>query len=190
MYFFLKFGLLIRCSAALPAPGKGIRMKKLIFGFALFLTALLSNSQNPLILRSALSTGGSSISVSHDGSLTTALQCIGQNGVTGVFSNKNLELRQGFIQPVMIIESFLKKENNKISIYPNPFSSVIFVKLDEGISGDLDLKISDLAGRQVYSVKMPAAETSQINPGSLHEGIYILTVRNKRIQAIYKIIKN
>jgi hypothetical protein len=165
-------------------------MKKIIFFFAFSFSTLLLNSQTPLLLRSALSTGGASISISHGGTKSTFQQSIGQYSVTGVFSKKKLELRQGFIQPIMILKSFPEAENKYINTYPNPFSSVVYVKLNGKVTGNLELKIMDLAGRSVYTERIPAKEINTINLSSLYRGIYILTIRNKNMQINYKIIKN
>lgn len=165
-------------------------MKSIFYLLVFLISPLLLNSQTPFLLRSTLSSGGASISFSSGGEKIVFQQSIGQYSVTGVFRNKNVELRQGFIQPVMIIQPFHEKENKNMSIYPNPFSSVFFVKLNEEASVDLELKITDLAGREVYAGKIPASEIIQIIPGSLCRGVYILTLRVKDIRAIYKIIKN
>jgi len=156
----------------------------------LFLSTLLLNSQAPLLLRSALGAGGASISVSANGDKISLPQSIGQYGVTGVFKKKDLELRQGFIQPVLIIKPSLNAEKKKINIYPNPFTSVVFVKMNKEVTGNVELKISDLAGRLVYTGRIRVEEINQINLSSLYRGIYILTIRNNKIQINYKIIKN
>jgi hypothetical protein len=165
-------------------------MKKISFSLAFLLSTVLLNSQSPLLLRSSLGTGGASISVSSDGSKKSFPQSIGQFGLTGVYNKQNLEIRQGFIQPVLIVKSAAGTEKINISAYPNPFSSVVFVKLNEKVTGNLELKIVDLAGKPVYTERIPAEEINQINLSSLYRGIYILTIRNNNIQINFKIIKN
>ena len=165
-------------------------MKKISFIILLSLSAGLLNSQTPLLLRSSLGMGGASITVSANGSKNAFPQSIGQYGIAGIYTKQNLELRQGFIQPVLIIKPFRESENIKISVYPNPFSSVVYVKLDRGMTGTLELKITDLAGKPVYSEKRPAEEIIQVDLSSLYGGIYLLNVRNNNIQINCKIIKN
>jgi hypothetical protein len=161
-------------------------------GFISFNFLLLNgtaNSQTPLLLRSTLSSGGASLTLSADGTKISFPQSIGQVGVTGVFNKKNLILRQGFIQPILIVKSFHEAENKNISIYPNPFSTVVFVKMNREETGNIELKIIDLAGKAVYIEKLPAQEIIPINLSFLYRGIYILIIRGNRIQINYKIIK-
>jgi hypothetical protein len=165
-------------------------MKKIYFFFAFFLSTLLLNSQTPLLLRSSLGTGGASITVSADGTKSTLPQSIGQYGVTGVFNKKNLELRQGFIQPVIIVKSFHEAEKINLSVYPNPFSSIVYLKLNKEVTGNLELEIFDIAGKPVFVESRPAEEIIKINLNSLYRGIYILNIRKNNIQTNYKIIKN
>ena len=167
-----------------------IHIKLCFISFALLFLYGMANSQAPLLLRSALGTGGASISVSSDGTKISFPQSIGQYSVTGVYNKDNLELRQGFIQPVMIVKSSHEAENKNISVYPNPFSSVVHVKMNYEISGNIELKIIDLAGKPVYVERTPAEEIIQINLNSLYRGIYILKIRNNNNQSNYKIIKN
>lgn len=147
-------------------------------------------SQTPLLLRSSLGMGGASITVSADGSKSTIPQSIGQYGVAGIFNKQNLELRQGFIQPVLIIKPFRESENIKISVYPNPFSSVVYVNLSREITGSVELKITDLAGKAVHNEKRPAEEITQVDLSSLLPGIYLLNIRINNIHINCKIIKN
>jgi len=156
----------------------------------LFISTGLLNSQTPLLLRSSLGMGGASVSVTADGSTNTFPQSIGLYGVAGFFNKQNLELRQGFIQPLLIVKPFRESENIKISVYPNPFSSVVYVKLNREMTGTVELKITDLAGKPVYSEKRPADEIIQVDLSSLYSGIYLLNVKKNNVQINCKIIKN
>jgi len=156
----------------------------------LSLCTSLLNSQTPLLLRSSLGMGGASVTVSADGSKNIFPQSIGQYGVAGIYNKQNLELRQGFIQPVLIVKPFRESENIKISVYPNPFSSAVYVKLNREMTGTVELKITDLAGKQVYTEKRPADEIIQVDLSSSCSGIYLLNIRNNNIQINCKIIKN
>lgn len=164
--------------------------KKIGFiGFTFLFLNCTANSQTPLLLRTALGTGGASTTVSTDGTKISFPQSIGQYGLTGVFNKKNLELRQGFIQPVIIVKSFHETEDINISVYPNPFSSVVFVKVRSEVTGKIELKIFDLAGKLVYVEIIPAQKIIPVNLSSLYRGIYILIIRSNNIQIKYKIIK-
>jgi len=146
-------------------------------------------SQSPVLLRSTLGTGGASTIVSAEGHKISFPQSIGQSGITGVYTMKNLELRQGFIQPVLRVKSLNESQNNIISIYPNPLTSVVFVKVNSEITGNIGLNIFDLSGRKVYTDTIPAKEIIQLNLSSLPGGTYILKLTGSNIQANYKLIK-
>jgi hypothetical protein len=134
--------------------------------------------------------GGASVTVSADGSKNAFPQIIGQYGIAGIYNKQNLELRQGFIQPVLIVKPFRESENIKISVYPNPFSSVVYVKLTGEMTGTVELKITDLAGKPVYTKNRPVEEIIQIDLSPLYSGIYLLNIRKNNIQINCKIIKN
>ena len=166
------------------------RSKQYIFGFFLIILALEAGSQAPVVKRSTLGTGGASVTVSATGNKTTLPQSIGQVSVTGVFTGSDLELRQGFIQPVLILKSLPESEEKPVTVWPNPFSSEVNVKLNKEMTGDVDLDLIDLTGRLVFSERLPAEGTIRINLSSLVDGIYILKFRKNNVLFNYKIIKD
>jgi hypothetical protein len=162
----------------------------------LFITAVIFHliwsfaySQSPVLLRSALGMGGASQTVSREGARISFPQSIGQSGITGVFKLKDLEVRQGFIQPVLIIKPSIEPEKRSIIVYPNPFSSVVFVNTQQDFPGQLELTVIDLAGKQVHREIFPANEIVRLDLSFLNRGLYILKIRRKDIQSSYKIIK-
>jgi hypothetical protein len=156
----------------------------------LFACFNLVNSQAPVLLRSTLGIGGASLTISPDGNKISFPQSIGQYSVTGVFIKNNLELRQGFIQPVIAVKSIPGYDKMNINIYPNPFSETVNIILNEDISGNVYLKIFDLAGSPVYMKIIVAEATIPVNLSSLSSGIYILEITINRRHFKYKIIKN
>jgi len=78
-------------------------------------------------------------------------------------------------------------EGNLISIYPNPTSNLLYVSHSE--LNSLDIQITDLSGRQMYSGAMQ--KEVPLNVSSYAKGIYLVTVENKEanIKKTYKIIK-
>jgi len=133
--------------------------------------------------------GGASQTVSREGTRISFPQSIGQSGITGVYNLKNLEVREGFIQPVLIVKSSPEIEKSGIIVYPNPFSSVVFVKMQQDLSAKLELTVIDLAGKKLYSETFPANEIVRLDLSFLNKGLYILKIQSKDIQTSYKIIK-
>ena len=78
-------------------------------------------------------------------------------------------------------------DNELISLYPNPTSDLLFVSHPE--LNSLDIQITDLSGRQMYSGTMQ--KEVPLNVSSYAKGIYLVTVENKETnkKKTYKIIK-
>lgn len=166
------------------------RSRQYIFEFFLIILALEAGSQVPVIKRSTLGTGGASVTVSAMGSKIILPQSIGQVSVTGMFTGRNLELRQGFIQPFLMLKPFPESDEMPVTVWPNPFSSEISIKLNKEMTGDVDLGLIDLTGRLVFSERLPAEGTIRINLSSLVDGVYILKFRENNVLFNYKIIKD
>ncbi|MBW3522575.1 T9SS type A sorting domain-containing protein [Chryseobacterium sp. NKUCC03_KSP] len=64
-------------------------------------------------------------------------------------------------------------KENKITIYPNPFSDVLFISNIENVK---TIKVSDLTGRVMKVIENPSKE---INLSSLHSGLYLITMSYK-----------
>ena len=86
-------------------------------------------------------------------------------GITACESNPNI-----------IIESF-----NKVLIYPNPFKKYLIIE-GEGIES---IKVFDLRGTLIFNSTKP----SIIKNIDWKNGVYIMTIQNKRYSRSYKLIK-
>ncbi|WBV60738.1 T9SS type A sorting domain-containing protein [Chryseobacterium camelliae] len=77
-----------------------------------------------------------------------------------------------------------------MKVYPNPTSSLLFLKIDGMALKDLSYQLFDSSGRNIFHEKIRQVETS-IDLGSKPSGVYILSVFNteKNIKT-FKIIKN
>jgi hypothetical protein len=167
-----------------------IRLKQHILGFILIITSLEAESQALILKRSTLGTGGASVTVTAEGNKIIVPQSIGQVSVTGVFTGSDLELRQGFIQPVLMLKSFPEADEKPVTVWPNPFSSEVNVKLEKEMTGVIDLDLIDLTGRLVFSERISAEGTIRINLSLLASGIYVLRIRNYNFLFNYQIIKD
>tara|TARA_R110000868_G_scaffold8478_5_gene43940 strand:- start:25260 stop:26681 length:1422 start_codon:yes stop_codon:yes gene_type:complete len=84
-------------------------------------------------------------------------------------------------------------EINKITItvYPNPSSDLINIKVDNTMGSQLVVDVFSMEGKQVKTVKLSSAYMSQIDLGSLSEGIYIAKFYSNHILiANKKLVKN
>lgn len=79
-------------------------------------------------------------------------------------------------------------QNGRIKIYPKPAHDILTISSDDnGITGSLNLSMTDLCGREVKQIYLEglSSESIKINISDLKSGAYILTLRNGS-QIIYK----
>jgi hypothetical protein len=77
------------------------------------------------------------------------------------------------------------------SIYPNPANDRIFVQPGVQMEGTVNLSISDLTGRVVYSTTFwntIAGQAISINTAGLAEGVYVLQLTTEQAKKASKII--
>jgi predicted outer membrane repeat protein len=82
-------------------------------------------------------------------------------------------------------------DNWKISAYPNPFSKIVQISIDENFQKDLWVQLLDIKGRVMFSVQMQAMNNLlqlQI-PGNLSSGMYVLQVQSAGKQASVLLVK-
>lgn len=78
--------------------------------------------------------------------------------------------------------------NSSLTIYPNPFTSVVNIQLPENIKGNFTFKVTDLSGKTIYS-KEQSNKSFSWNGSSLPKGIYILSIENNGKVIAQKVIK-
>ena len=80
--------------------------------------------------------------------------------------------------------------SNELSIYPNPFNSNIFVKINSSASGinGWSLQLTDVLGRTIYTD--PSLNYSnEIDLSGLPNGVYFITVTDKTTRAVFPVVK-
>ena len=96
----------------------------------------------------------------------------------GCFDTIYREKKSGQLEdnPVSIEDGF-KNEQNKVSVYPNPFHESFFVTVEE----EGKLFVSDILGKQLHSFSLQEGENG-ITLNTLCQGFYIFTVKTKSNQ--------
>jgi len=93
----------------------------------------------------------------------------------------------------VISTSINNNEYVKLNSYPNPCTNFININLNSGNSSDVIIKLSDIAGKCVYSSTkkgMSGSQTIRIDVSKFAKGTYILNVQNGNKNYTDKVIKN
>lgn len=81
------------------------------------------------------------------------------------------------------------KDNNisYLHLYPNPVTTTMQVENNSPYNSDL--RIYDIAGKQVYSEHLEAEQTKSLDLSELHDGVYLVKLQNSAGANVQKIIK-
>lgn len=78
--------------------------------------------------------------------------------------------------------------NNLFSIYPNPTKGQVNISWKETIKGDVQIMITDIAGRVVNRTETTVASTTQIHLNNLNQGIYFIKINTAKGQYTERIV--
>jgi hypothetical protein len=73
------------------------------------------------------------------------------------------------------------------SAYPNPFMNEL--KLNNSSDEEMNVAISDLSGRIIHELKIPAHATAEIASLAWAKGVYFAHMKNEQSAQVYKLIK-
>jgi hypothetical protein len=165
-------------------------LRIIIFLFLLCTSFTNSNSQS--ISRSVIANAAETL-IRPELSLTFV---VGET-VGDLFSNpsNNKYLTAGFPQPDVELKSLLDLNiNNKITIFPNPATSLVKIGLDNIPDATYTIDLVDMAGRVLQSNQVPFSNNNQLyitmNVAPYASGMYIIRVRSdKQYNGQAKLIK-
>ncbi len=139
-----------------------------------------------LLAQEVVATAGSTLSNS-SGSISFT---IGE-GVASTLTKGDKTITQGFQQANISVSmlSELKDLDFSISVFPNPISDVLTLKVNKEDVLGFQYLIFDINGKLLYQKKLESPETS-VPVNQLANGLYILKVQSgvKELK-IFKIIK-
>ena len=93
-------------------------------------------------------------------------------------------------EPVLNVEEVISN-NLSISIFPNPSSEQLFIE-HEGLNNDfVTFKILDINGKEIKVKTLKGGQSGQsiLNIRNLNSGVYILQIKNDRINQTIRFIK-
>ncbi|MBK8600087.1 MAG: T9SS type A sorting domain-containing protein [Flavobacterium sp.] len=160
----------------------------------LLLSYVIGSSQtnpNGLLLRSTL--GKSCPTKSTLSNAFYVQQSIGQASVIGTTVAENgMVLRQGYLQP-NVKGPFRNQSSNLFSattlIYPNPFNQKIHINFEEKITTNIDVKIFDVFGKQVFEREYEAQQELELAASNVPEAAYFLYITANKKAISKKLLK-
>lgn len=162
----------------------------LIFSFCcVFQQQILSQSKS--LLRSTTGVSGSSRIVVNEGNTYVIQQSIGQPSVIGTIEDGNYIFRQGFIQPDVLAKIVDKNVplNLQVKIYPNPFDKHISLFFVEEVKSDINIKVFDVLGRQIFKTVFQKRQQTDVILDKLPLGEYLIKIIANKKQFVAKIMK-
>lgn len=79
-------------------------------------------------------------------------------------------------------------ENTIFSIYPNPTKGQVNINWKNGITGDVQILVTDIAGRTIYNQNVTTAQSTQLDLSKLNQGIYFIKVNTVKGQYTERIV--
>ena len=161
----------------------------LLVGFIQFAQA--QNSASDYLVRASTGVAGSSEIVSFNHQVYVMQQSIGQASVIGTFYRNDYTLRQGFIQPNVMVKlrEIVIPLNLEAIVYPNPFVESITISFSEQINYIVNVTVFDVLGRIVLSESYRADQKIIVAFKNLAVAEYILMVTANNRLFMKKILK-
>lgn len=78
-----------------------------------------------------------------------------------------------------------------VTVFPNPVSGTLFVRLELGASQNMELELFDLPGRKVRSASFAAVQSDllPLDVAGLPDGLYFLLVKTSEGNGVWKVVK-
>jgi hypothetical protein len=156
--------------------------RSILFIFTILITFSLSAQVKQEVIASA---GGYSVASGVSLSWT-----LGET-IIPTFTNGNLTLTHGFQQQLIVtaVEENLE-DVVKVTLYPNPASDVVNIKLESPLDGEVKLFLLDSRGKLIKTDFMEeTAVEKEINLQDLPAGLYLLKMTKGKLSNVYKVVK-
>lgn len=135
------------------------------------------------IKRQSIASNGSSALI--DG--ISIQQTIGQSYFTAGYYDNETGLRPGFQQFSKFRLKSIQSTYLNLNVYPNPAAYSVTIQ-SEDIIKDVLLQVTDLQGKLIFTETIAELATYHINCESWQNGIYFITLCNKKNKYSSKLI--
>jgi hypothetical protein len=156
--------------------------RSILFIFTILLAFSLSAQVKQEVIASA---GGYSVASGVSLSWT-----LGET-IIPTFTNEKLTLTHGFQQQLIVtaVEENLE-DVVKVTLYPNPASDIVNIKLGSPLDGEVKLFLLDSRGKLIKTDFMEeTAVEKEINLQDLPAGLYLLKMTKGKLSNVYKVVK-
>ena len=167
-----------------------------IFSLTLMICFTKHSAFSQEIMRSTMSSTGTSCSVSFNGHNMLIQQSIGQLSVIGSQSQDKIAIRQGFIQPFSSFSEKIQDSDDSelhFNVYPNPFVGEITLDFQEELKhSTINVKIYDAFSKICFDKDITAKQTLKLNLETLNlpNGVLIFIISSGEKQKVIRLIKN
>jgi hypothetical protein len=83
----------------------------------------------------------------------------------------------------------LDKQKLALKLFPNPASQSLYLAFEEYLAGNANLEITDMSGRVLKRIEVPAGQDNTIDIRDLPKGMYILRVQAQNKTTSVKFVK-
>jgi hypothetical protein len=70
-----------------------------------------------------------------------------------------------------------RNQQTDLNIYPNPSSDILYLKLPDGFTNELEIEVTSITGRIVYR---NTGDNTEIDVSAFQKGVYIIRVKLDR----------
>jgi hypothetical protein len=108
----------------------------------------------------------------------------------GLPNNPNYELGaiQGSICDSLISVQELDEKNGYVSVYPNPFSSSVWIEPIKQRNEMVRIEIENDTGQKIYDMELPFVK-QQIDLSFLPKGIYFMHMSSESISVVKRLVR-
>jgi len=116
---------------------------------------------------------------------------VGQQSVTGTFTNESTTIIQGFQQPLLQVVALPNAQQSlKAVVFPNPMDALLNIQFQEQINEVVSFSIFSITGQLVKTQTNKGIRKTTLSVADLASGNYVLAIEANGQTFTTKLIKN